>query len=172
MIKFIGFTVIILGTTLIGFKRAGQIKERYNSLTYLYKVMIMLRGEIDYNVSEMNEIFRTLHSKTKGSLKKFFFELYESTRMQYEQSINIYWNMSVDRYLCNMNFTAQDIDMIKELGENLGYLDKNMQLKNIDYLLNYIDRELKELGETMDKNMKMYKMFGVLAGIFIIIVLC
>ncbi len=170
MTRFAGFIIIILGTTMMGFKYADRIKERYKSLTYFKKVLIMLRAEIDYNESEMNQIFRELHSKTVGEFKYFFGELYEGTKGFYEQAISGYWNDAVDKCLNNISFTAEDITKIKELGENLGYLDKKMQLNNIEYTLDYIDRETKELSLSMDKNMKMWKMFGVLAGIFITII--
>lgn len=170
MTRFAGFIIIILGTTMMGFKYADKIKERYRSLTYLKKVLIMLRAEIDYNESEISQIFRELHNKTTGEFKFFFRELYETTKGFYEQSISGYWNGAVDKCLINISFTAEDIGKIKELGENLGYLDKKMQLNNIDYTLDYIDRETKELHLSMDKNMKMWKMFGALAGIFITII--
>lgn len=170
MTRFVGFIIIILGTTMMGFKYADKIKERYKSLTYLKKVLIMLRAEIDYNESEMSQIFRELHSKTVGEFKDFFGRLYENTKEFYEQAISGYWNIAADKYLTNISFTKEDIMKIKELGENLGYLDKKMQLNNIDYTLDYIDRETKELHLSMDKNMRMWKMFGALAGIFITIV--
>ena len=47
-----------------------------------------------------------------------------------------------------------------------------MKLNNIDYTIDYIDKETKELGLSMDKNMKMWKMFGALSGIFIMILFC
>ncbi len=172
MIKIVGFLMIIFGTTLMGFKYADKIKQRYKSLMYLKKILIMLRAEIDYNESEINEIFGELQKKTIGSYKEFFTSLFENTKGYYEQSISQYWNEAVDKKLNNIGLRAEDIEKIKELGENLGYLDKKMQLNNIDYTLDYIDREIKELSLTMDKNMKMWKMFGALAGIFIAIIFC
>ncbi len=172
MIRFTGFIVIILGTTLIGFKQAEKIKERYNLIIYLKKVLIMLRGEIDYNESEISEIFMELRLKTRGSFKKFFAMLVESTKGKYDKPISFYWREAVQACLTDLNFTDEDLERITDLGENLGYLDKNMQLKNIDYLMDYVNRTKEELDESMDKNIKMCKMFGILAGIFITIVLC
>lgn len=172
MVKFTGCIVIVLGTTLIGFKYADRIKQRYHSLMYLKKVLIMLRGEIDYNQSVINQIFEELHRKTRGSIKEFFGNLYKRTSECYEKSIGSYWNEEVDKCLKDMSYSQEDLMKIKELGENLGYLDKKMQLNNIDYIIDYIEKETKELYMNMDKNMKMCKMFGALAGIFIIIVFC
>jgi len=170
MIRITGFIVIIMGTSMMGFKYADRIKDRYKSLMYLKKVLIMLRAEIDYNESQMNEIFRELHKKTVGCFKSFFLSLYENTKGYYEKSISAYWNDAATKHLNDIGFTVEDMDKLFELGENIGYLDKNMQLKNIEYTLDYIDRETNELSLTMDKNMKMWKMFGVLAGIFITII--
>ncbi len=164
--------MIIVGTTLIGFKYADSIKERYKHLNYFNKILTMLKGEIDYNESELNEIFIRLQKRTKGNFKVFFGELFENTKGYYEQSIEGYWNDAVNKNLINMSFNAEDINKIKELGENLGYLDKNMQLKNIEYLMVYVDKEINELENSMDKSIKMYRMFGVLAGIFITIIFC
>ena len=172
MVKFIGFAVIIAGTTLMGFKYADGIKQRYDSLLYLKKILIMLRAEIDYNESAINEIFKELSQKTKGKWENFFQELYDKTVESYENSINVYWNEAVDKCLIACGYSKCDLDKIKELGENLGYLDKEMQMKNIDYTLDYIDIESNELCADMDKNMKMWRMLGALAGIFIVIIFC
>lgn len=171
MVRITGCLVVILGTTLMGFKTADKIRQRYKSLMYLKKILIMLRAEIDYNQSEINEIFGELEKRTIGAFSSFFGALFEETKGFYNQTIGVYWNGAVDTNLIDMGFQNGDIQKIKELGENLGYLDKKMQLNNIDYTLDYIDRETNELGLNMDKNMKMWKMFGALAGVFVTIVL-
>ncbi len=170
MVKITGCLVVILGTTLMGFKAADKIKQRYKSLMYLKKILIMLRAEIDYNQSEINEIFGELQKRTVGAFSKFFGDLYDETKGFYNQTISVYWDKAVDTKLCDIEFQNEDLQKIKELGENIGYLDKKMQLNNIDYTLDYIDRETNDLSLNMDKNMKMWKMFGALAGVFVTIV--
>lgn len=131
----------------------------------------MLKGEISYNLTEMNLIFKELSDRTKGKYKVFFEELYRNTENVYENTISEYWKKAVQKYLAMGPLKVEDIEQIKALGDNIGYLDKEMQLKNIDYLQNYLQRESEELSNTMGDKMKMCRTFGILSGIFITILL-
>lgn len=157
---------------MLGFKYGERIKIRQAGLFYLKKVLIMLRGEINYNISELNEVFRVLMERTEGDFKKFFENLHDRTDKIYENTISTYWKEEVDRCLLNDCFTKEDIMRIKELGENIGYLDREMQINSIDYILEYIDGEIDRLNLSVDKNVKMYKMLGILSGVFLAIILC
>ena len=57
------------------------------------------------------------------------------------------------------------------LGENLGYLDKEMQLNTIDLYITQIQGELDDAVDSVKEKVRLYNMLGVMAGIFITIVL-
>jgi stage III sporulation protein AB len=57
------------------------------------------------------------------------------------------------------------------LGKNLGYLDKEMQLKAITFVLEYIDGAVNKINESIGKQTRMYKTLGVLCGLLIIVIM-
>ena len=56
-------------------------------------------------------------------------------------------------------------------GENLGYLDKEMQLATIDLYLATIETEIEEAVRTVKEKTYLYNSLGVMAGIFLTIIL-
>ncbi len=57
----------------------------------------------------------------------------------------------------------------KELGRYLGYLDKEMQLANLDLYLSETDEKLVRLAQELPARKKLFQVLGVMAGLFLAI---
>ena len=58
-----------------------------------------------------------------------------------------------------------------QFGENLGYLDKDMQINTLDLYITQLETEITELAENLKEKTYLYNTLGVMAGVFISIVL-
>ena len=56
-------------------------------------------------------------------------------------------------------------------GENLGYLDKHMQMNTFELYLSQLDDEITELSRTVKGKAYLYNSLGIMAGIFITIIM-
>ena len=64
-----------------------------------------------------------------------------------------------------------DKENLVRFGENLGYLDREMQLGTIDLYLNQLEEEINEQAIVARERTKLYNVLGIMAGIFITIVM-
>ena len=53
----------------------------------------------------------------------------------------------------------------------MGYLDKEMQKKNIEITLGYIEHKIEELNKKYEKNGRLYRSLGILGGCLVCILL-
>lgn len=60
---------------------------------------------------------------------------------------------------------------MKELGENLGFLDKDMQMNYINLYLENLSLSIAENRDKVQADEKLSRVLGILAGIFIIVFL-
>ena len=60
---------------------------------------------------------------------------------------------------------------MKELGENLGFLDKDMQMNYINLYLENLSLSIAENQDKVQADEKLSRVLGILAGIFIIVFL-
>lgn len=69
------------------------------------------------------------------------------------------------------SLTKKDKYQMIKFGEHLGYLDKEMQLNTLDLYLVQLDEELRGLTSNVKEKTYLYNSLGIMAGIFISIVL-
>ncbi len=81
------------------------------------------------------------------------------------------WKEAVAKGLENTSLSKKDLQNLSGFGENLGYLDKEMQLNTIDLYLSQIEEEIKELSKGVKEKTYMYNTLGILGGIFITIIM-
>jgi len=81
------------------------------------------------------------------------------------------WGKCVNQYLKNTSLTETDKEGIVRLGDNLGYLDREMQLTTIDLYLTQLQEEIKEQSMAVKERSKLYNILGIMAGLFLTIVM-
>lgn len=79
------------------------------------------------------------------------------------------WNSSLDTTVTNMK--EDDIGIIKNLGRLLGKTDIEGQLNEIKLVNNFLDTQIRTAEDEKNKNEKMYRTLGIVAGMTITILL-
>ena len=81
------------------------------------------------------------------------------------------WKEAVEKELCNTSLLKKDkLDLI-QFGENLGYLDKEMQMNTLDLYISQIEDEIEDLSKNVKEKSYLFNSLGIMAGIFITIVM-
>lgn len=75
------------------------------------------------------------------------------------------------KHLEKTKLYEKDLDRLISLGENLGYLDKEMQIGTIDLYLENLEQETMEARDNLSKNSRLYQCLGVASGILITILI-
>ena len=160
-----------LGVAGYGFSRAGNIRKRYEELLYIKRIILMLRGEINYNLSSMSEVFHIISLRLKEPYKKIFYDF--AVELDKHAGVLFYeiWKEKVIKPLGTVIGCERDLDRLLEMGENLGFLDKEMQMNYIDLFLENFNQSLREKQEKVQNEEKLNKMMGVLGGIFLVVFL-
>lgn len=171
MNKIVGAILVAYALAAIGFLRAGIIRKRYEELLYIKKIVIMLRGEINYNISVMSETFYKIALRVKEPYVGIFTKLSKKLDDNCGKDFSDLWNEIVINGLTGYIVCDKDLDKLKELGENLGFLDKEMQINYLNMYLDNLEHSIEESRERTKADEKMNKVMGIVAGIFIVIIL-
>jgi stage III sporulation protein AB len=81
------------------------------------------------------------------------------------------WREAVEKDLIDTSMAKKDKCQLIQLGENLGYLDKDMQLNTLDLYLSRLDEEIADLTKTAKEKTYLFRSLGIMAGIFISIIM-
>lgn len=170
-LKLIGACLVILSSTAMGLYFSNVTKGRLVDLKALKKNMFILRGDIRYGNTPLPEALETLAERNKDNFKEFFHEIAKELRSLSGETFASVWDKGVRKFLKNSYINAVDREQLSKLGESLGYLDKDMQIKVIDLYIEQLETELEEATHTIKEKTRLYNMLGVLFGIFITIVM-
>ncbi|WP_167958845.1 stage III sporulation protein AB [Anaerosporobacter faecicola] len=169
--KVIGAVLVILSTGGMGVYFSLILKERIKDLKELNKLILVLRGEIRYASTPLPEAVGNLATRTDGEFKRFLLAVEEELDKLEGRSFNDIWRGCVEKELLDTSLNKKDKLLLSRLGENLGYLDKEMQLNTIDLYITQIQGELDDAMDSVKEKVRLYNMLGVMAGIFITIIL-
>jgi len=148
--KIIGCIMVVGSTSGMGFFFSNEMRCRIGNLKELRKLIGLLRGDIRYANTPLPEAIASITRRHKGSFDIFLNSV--STKLQElsGQTFAEVWKEAVNKELLDTSLSKKDKLHLIQFGENLGYLDKDMQMKEKSYL---------------------YNSLGIMAGVFIVIVM-
>ena len=165
-----GGAVLILGSSIMwGIYMSAKNYFRLKDLREMKRAFAILISEIDYGQSPLSEAALNIASKCAEPIKSIFKDFGDGLLGKVE--VFTLWNNSIDEASEASYFSAEDIEIFKSFGKTLGYLDREMQIRNIEMQLDYINQKIDELEKTKDKSRKMYLSLGALGGLMTIILL-
>lgn len=171
LLKMIGIIFILLSGTLFGVSLSREYEARIVYLKQFKKVLMLLKGEIQYNNSGIYESVTMVAERTENIMGTFLKTVMERF-YDNQTTLKNAWDYGVDNILkIQTNLRKKELSYIKDLGTNLGITDKDTQINNILNCMEAIDLSLDELNENKAEKCKLYRTLGVVASAFITIVL-
>lgn len=171
VMKIIGSILVITSSAGIGFFFSSEMKSRIEDLKELRKLIVLLRGDIRYANTPLPEAIHSIARRHDGTFKPFFHFIYEKLSELSGETFSQVWKEAVEKELCNTSLLKKDkLDLI-QFGENLGYLDKEMQMNTLDLYISQIEDEIEDLSKNVKEKSYLFNSLGIMAGIFITIVM-
>ncbi len=170
MLKYIGSLVAVFSGTLIGYYFSKRGEYRAAELTEMKRALNMLRSSIEYSVILLPEAVLDISEKCTGIISALFNQMHINMKDESETAYTA-WVKSVDSALKNSYLTTEDSEMIAEMGQTLGYIDKRLQLSGMTMLTDYIDLKCAELRENAAKNKNLFTSLGIMSGLLVTVVL-
>lgn len=171
VLKIIGCILVIASSTGMGFFFSNEIGCRIDDLKELKKLIVLLRGDIRYANTPLPEAINSINRRHSGSFTVFFNNVSEKLRELSGTTFSEIWKNAAEKELGNTSLQKKDKLSLIHFGENLGYLDKDMQMNTIDLYISQLEDEINDLSKTVKEKTYLYNTLGIMAGIFIIIVM-
>jgi len=171
ILKIVGCIMVIASCTAIGFYFSSEMRQRIYDLKELRKLIGLLRGDIRYAATPLPEAIAVLNRRHNGCFHDFLDYVSRKLNEMSGQTFALIWKSGVDEKLVNTSLSRRDKLQLAQLGDNLGYLDKDMQVNTLDLYIAQLEDEIADLSKTVRENAYLYNTLGVMAGIFITIIM-
>lgn len=171
MVKIIGCILVITGCSAIGFFEADKMRKRLLEMQYIRRYVLFMKGEIRSGNKTIPETLLQLGKRANGIWKNFFQKTGEKLWDTSNGTLDKVWRMQVQDSLAKSYLRDEDKRQWIELGENLGYLDREMQLNLLAVYEEHLSESIEREKEQIATHTKLYQALGVMSGVFLAIIL-
>ena len=159
--------MILLSGAGLGFNKSRELGNRKKHLEMLMRMIILLKGEIRYGNTSLYDAFTGAAGKLEGKYREFFLNTAEEIKKKTGKPFGEIFRSCARESLDDQNFTREEKEKIFSLGERLGYLGMDMQLRQLQLLEEDVENEIQELNKDLKEKKKLYQSLGILLGILL-----
>lgn len=171
VMRVTGCILIIGSCSGMGWLFGDEIKRRIDDLKAAKTVAMLLRGDIRFAHTALPEALENVAKRHEGSLAPFLKKIASELKKYTGATFSQIWCKAVAEDLKSTALTKKDKEYLNQFGEQLGYLDKDMQLNHIDLFISQMEEQIKEISIDAKDKIRMYQSLGVLFGILVTIVI-
>lgn len=165
-IKYIILISILFLATYIGILLSKKYSNRVKDLKDMKIALNIFKTKTKLTYEPLPNVFKDISTKVNLNISNIFKNA--STYMDNTNAGNA-WNKALDESNTNMN--KEDIEVLKGLSNLLGRVDIEGQIRDIELVENFLDKQIEEAQIEKAKNEKLYKTLGITFGLAIAIIL-
>lgn len=186
-LRLVGCLMVVAGTSGYGIWLSRQYGQRLSELEQLRQMIVLLKGQILYANAPLHEAFETVGRRTEGRLAELFVRVAERIGEQEGETFCSIWKQEVEALGTEtgrpdseaggvwrepgLALTKEDRQSLAALGEHLGFLDRDMQERNLLLYLEQLDLGIGQMREHRQDRCRLYTSLGVMSGLFLAILL-
>ena len=170
-LKIMGVILVVLSGGGLGFARADKWRSHRKNLEELRKMTLLLRSQILYARGTLEEALEQVGKKSDGPVAQIFKETAEQLRCQDGRSFYEIWQRSVERHWKELLLTTEECREWKEFGRHLGFMDLEMQEKNMELYLEQLELSVRFYREQEREQQKLSISLGIMGGLFLTVLL-
>lgn len=169
MLRIGALCILVCASAGLGYLMGQRLSKRLEQLKVLKRMMLFLQGEISCARSPLPEAFWNVAGRLPEPFREFLREVSEDLCRYEGETLGEVFAENADCHLKDTSLTREDLERLKELGENLGYLDKAMQLAHLETYGRELDMAIEELTEGLPVRKKLFRSLGIMGGLFLAI---
>lgn len=170
-IPIIGSICVIVAGVLLGRTYAKNMENRYEELNDLQRCFQIMHADISYGGVSFVEVLQHVEEQCIGSYKPLFVYLQEEMNGKTKRRFIDIWVEGIETKLVDTHLVERDLYELKRAGQNVGSIDREQQLTMIQIYLHKLEYTIAELEREKDKKCKLYRMFGIMGSIFVVVIL-
>lgn len=171
LLKVAGCGMVVAGTSGYGSWMAANYRQRLNLLLQLRQMVFLLKGQILYANAPLAEAFEAVGKRMEGMLPEFFLQVAGRLYGQQGKTFCEIWKEEVGQIDPESVLANTDRQSLAALGEHLGYLDRDMQERNLLLYLEQLDLVIRGLRERKEERCRLYTSLGVMGGLFLTVLI-
>ncbi|MDO5409525.1 MAG: stage III sporulation protein AB [Lachnospiraceae bacterium] len=170
MLRLMGIFMIAAAVLALGFQYSLNMRRRIKNLRLMQSILHMLRGEIGFSGRILEEAFADISRRVAEPFGSFFKGVSREMQELKGAPLSEIWIQNEAAFE-RSGLKKEDLELFRRLGNDLGFLDVDMQLCTLELLEMQIKNAAGRLEESCEASCKMYQSLGVLGALTVIVVM-
>lgn len=170
LIKIMGSILILAGSCGCGWYQAFREKKRIQALQELQQLLLLLYGDIEYAAGDLVANLDRLSEKSRY-FSDFFCHVRDRLEARSGRTLYQIWRVEVGNSLGRDILKREDLELIDEIGRELGGLDRHTQLKLLQIQGQRIGQRIQDAQREYQGKARICHVLGVTVGIFTCVLL-
>lgn len=170
MIRYIGAALVICATGSMGVLGAMGLRRRAAAIEGIIVSLELMESEICSRMTPMRDVLELLSATAPVRVRGLFRRATESMSAIGRCSFFSLWRSAVESSR-ELRLRPDEIQTLSELGLCLGRYDVKEQAEAISRVRRRMELYLKRAEEERDRDGKLHAIFGIISGLFAVIIL-
>ena len=171
MFRIVGCLLIIAAGTGLGFSESLRLSERICTLEMLLQMVICLKGEISSGNASLPDAFCGTAGRMNGKYREFLITAADRMKAGKGEKLSQICRECAENSLKKSCLTHGEKDAFFSVGEYLGYMDLEMQIKQLSLYEKNLEEEISRLKEEASGKKRLYRSLGILGGLLLAVLL-
>lgn len=167
MLKAAGIFLIFTAAAGMGYSKSLELTRREKELRAFLWLAACLKGAIRCGNASLAEAFREASLRFQGQYREFLLETAKRMEQAKGQSFDEIYRSSVADMLPGQSISREEQELVLSLGQKLGYLDREMQLGQLEEFEEELAFVLERLKRELPQKKKLCRSLGILGGILL-----
>ena len=172
MLKLVGAMLVLTSATAIGSILALQVKEQEKWLEDMKLSLFLLSGELEYHQIPFPEAMRLTGKKHKGRMREFYRKAGDELEKREGESLSMIWKNQAEKCLKQAPLKKEQKEEFSEMGIYFAGADSKVRKNALEFYFTRLEEEIVRMRSTEKEKMYLYRMLGMLGGVFLLILAC
>lgn len=169
MTRLIGAVCLAGGSALLGFCAVEHMNSRVRDLRQLLAGLEVMLRELDYCLAPLPELLCRAAEQTAGRVKLFFELCAKGAEHLNGRTFQLVWNQAQEA--AQLRLERDDLSLLEQLGSVLGRYDRDSQHRALTGAIARLEEQWGRASEQSKQLGKVYRVLGITAGTFLLILL-
>lgn len=169
MIRLLGALMLAGGVASIGFFAAGELNRRTRALRAICGALERMEQEIAFRLTPLPDLFRLLSIQSEPPARELFARCLEGLERLGEVPFSQIWSEELERLMPYLR--EGERGALEELGSVLGRYDGEAQRAALSRVRTELAHGLETAQEEQKQQGRIYRVLGITAGAFFVILL-
>lgn len=167
MLKVMGIVCILTASIGLGFYESRELTRHEEDLKQIRQMVLLLKGEISFGNLSLDQTFLCISDKIQGIYGEFLRMTAKKMRLSHGKRFGEIYRQCAEEVLKPVRLSREERERLYSLGEYLGYLDQDMQIRQMELYEQELERSIEEFHLQMAEKKKVYQNLGVFGGILL-----